>query len=381
MSAAGIIFANVHDNYIPELTASRTIGSVPFACRYRFIDFALSNMANSDITNINIITNINYLSLMDHIGSGKDWDLARRNGGIKILPPNVSSQSYNSQAADSTRLEALKSVTYLISRITDEYVVLSDCDVICNIDLRELIKYHEKSGADITLAAQKMELTVEAAQRSIIVKADEEGVLKDILTYPNHFKGEAEVCLNILVMRTEYLKKLVTDSIAHNYTSLTRDIILRRLRQIRGNSKFCVYRFDGPFAAITSLEDYYKYSMRLLSKNGVRQALFEEKNRPILTKIRNSTPTYYSEKSVVKNSLIADGCVIEGTVENSILFRGVRVGRNSVVKNTILMQDSICGENVSLNCVVTDKNVVVRDGVALAGIAEQPFYIAKGKML
>ena len=141
MSTAGIIFSNVHDNNIRELTSARTIASVPFGCRYRFIDFTLSNMVNSEIYNISVITNNNYLSLMDHIGSGKDWDLARRSGGIKMLPPNVTAY-YNTRGNTSSRLEALKSVNYSLSKIKDEFVVLSDCDVICNIDLNDIIEYH-----------------------------------------------------------------------------------------------------------------------------------------------------------------------------------------------------------------------------------------------
>ena len=175
MSVAGIIFSNVHDDNIRELTRARTIASVPFGCRYRFIDFTLSNMVNSDIHNISVITNNNYLSLMDHIGSGKDWDLARRSGGIKMLPPNVATFAYHSDSKSLSRLEALKGVVHSISKIKDEYVVLSDCDVICNIDLNDIIEYHAAEKADITLAVKKMVLTKETAKSNVILSSDEEG--------------------------------------------------------------------------------------------------------------------------------------------------------------------------------------------------------------
>lgn len=381
MSAAGIIFSNVHDNNIPELTKARTIASVPFGCRYRFIDFTLSNMVNSNINNISVITNSNYLSLMDHIGSGKDWDLARRNGGIKILPPNAAPTDYYGKREIPSRLEALKSVSHAIADITDEYAVLSDSDAVCNINIKDIISQHIKDEADITFAVKKMVMTPESARRNIIIAAGEDGLINNFLIYPKHFSGEAEVCLNILVMRTEYLKKMITDSIAQNFTSLTRDIILRSLRRERERVNYRVYRYDGYFAAISSLEAYYRHSMDLIGNESIMNSLFEIKSRPVFTKVRNSAPTYYSEGSNVKNSLIADGCVIEGTVENSILFRGVKIGSGSIVKNSILMQDSICGENVSLNCIISDKNVVIRDGIMLSGISAQPYYISKGKML
>ena len=377
MSAAGIIFSNVHDSHIPELTGARTIASVPFGCRYRFIDFTLSNMVNSNIYNINVITNNNYLSLLDHIGSGKDWDLDRRSGGIKMLPPNVAPYSYNGNSTGLSRLEALKAVNYSLAKIKDEYVVLSDCDVICNVDLNSMIKYHISSGADMTLAVKNMYLSREKAAYNVIAEADGDGRLTGLLSYPNDFEGEAEMLLNMIVMRTDYLRRLVLEAISRNYSSLTKDVISGNI----GTSNFRVYRYDGYFSTISSLSDYFKASMDLISNEEARRELLEAKNRPILTKVRNSEPTYYSGVSRVKNSLIADGCVIEGTVENSILFRGVKIGRDTTVRNSILMQDTVLGDGCYLNCVISDKNVIVRDGVVLSGAESQPYYIAKRKMI
>lgn len=377
MTAAGIIFSNIHDANLPELTRMRTTASVPFACRYRFIDFALSNMVNSNIYNISVITHYNYQSLMDHLGSGKDWDLARRSGGIKILPPNITAYANGSADLYTTRLEALKSVANSIARITDEYVVLSDCDVVCNIDFNDMIEAHIKHGADMTIAVKQMMLTQQQAQMSVIYESNEEGRITDILSYPSSFSGEAEVSLNIVVMKTEYLHKIILDSVAHGYTSLTREIIFKNLR----SSNYRVYRYDGYFANILSFADYFACSMELLKSKEARDSLFNVKKRPVLTKVRNSAPTYYCEDSSVKNSMVADGCVIHGKVENCILFRGVKIGRNTTVKNSIIMQDTQIGENVYLNCVIADKNVVIKDSRMLAGIDENPYYVPKGRML
>ena len=377
MSASGIIFSNIHDNNIPELTRLRTVASVPFACRYRFIDFTLSNMVNSNIYNISVITHYNYQSLMDHIGSGKDWDLARRSGGIKILPPYITAYANNANSLYQTRLQALKSVNYSISRITDDYVVMSDCDVICNVDFNDIIAYHQKTDADMTIAVKTVDLTPETAKINTIFSSDEEGRVTDVLAYPTNFSGTADISLNIVVMKTKYLQQVVLDAIAHDYNSLTRDVIARNLDRMN----YRVYKYEGYFACNSSFEEYYRNSMELLRDSAARDALFSVKNRPVYTKVRNSTPSYYSPTSTVKNSMIADGCVIEGTVENSIIFRGVKIGRNATVRNSIIMQDSIIGEGASLDCVITDKNAVITDKRRLSGADIQPYYISKGKKI
>lgn len=377
MSAAGIIFSNIHDNNIPELTRNRTMASVPFGCRYRLIDFALSNMVNSNINNVSVITHYNYQSLMDHIGSGKDWDLARRSGGIKMLTPFITAYANNFNTLYTTRLEALKSVNNSISKIVDDYVVLSDCDVICNVDLNDMIKYHIENDSDLTMAVKRVNLTKEQAKINVLVDSDITGRIVDVQAYPTSFSGEADINLNIMVMSRKYLQEIVLDAIAHNYTSLTKDIIQRSLKR----ANYHIYRYDGYFACITSSQDYYQSNMELLNNKNVRKQLFGVKNRPIYTKVRNSAPTYYSPEAKVKNSLIADGCEIYGEVENSIIFRGTKIGKGTVVKNCILFQDTYTGENVTLNCVISDKNVVIRDNKHLSGDETLPFYLAKGKMI
>ena len=377
MLTAGIIFSNIHDNNIPELTRNRTMASVPFGCRYRLIDFALSNMVNSNISNISVITHYNYQSLMDHLGSGKDWDLARRAGGIKILPPFITAYANHENSLYSTRLEALKSVNHSISKIPDDYVVLSDCDVICNIDLNDMIKNHIENDADITIAVKKVKLTKEQAKMNVLFDSDDNGRIVDVKAYPTNFAGEADINLNIMVMSRHYLQEIVLDAIAHNYNSLTKDIMLKNVNR----KNYRIYRYDGYFACITSSEDYYKSNMELINNKTVRQQLFGVKNRPIYTKVRNSAPTYYSPDAKIKNSLIADGCEIYGEVENSIIFRGTKIGKGTVVKNCILFQDTFTGENVKLNCVIADKNVVIRDNKNLSGDETLPFYLAKGKMI
>ncbi|MBR2474740.1 MAG: glucose-1-phosphate adenylyltransferase subunit GlgD [Clostridia bacterium] len=377
MNAAGIIFSNLHDNNITELTRQRTMASIPFACRYRLIDFALSNMVNSGITNINVIAHYNYHSLMDHIGTGKDWDLARRTGGIKILPPYITAYANVTNSLYNTRLEALKSVIHSIRHIREDLVVLSDCDVICNIDIDKLLKYHTDANADITMVVKSVDLDTNMSDCRVILESDENCQITDVYKETPNMKGKKDACLYIWVINKDLLISTVNDAIAHDYTSFSHDIIAKNI----GKLNMQVYHYTDYSATISSFNDYFATSMQLLENGDTRESLFGISDRPVFTKVRNSPPTKYANGSCVSNSLIADGCIIEGEVDNCILFRGVKIGRGAVVKNSILFQDTVVSNNVYLNCVVTDKNAVIRDGRVLSGHETMPIYVEKGRMI
>lgn len=375
MEVAGLIFSNTHNSSVPELTGGRTMASVPFGCRYRLVDFPLSNMVNSGITKIGIIAHNNYQSLMDHIGTGKDWDLARRSGGIKILPPFITTDGAGGAKLYTSRLEALMGVTNFISRCTEDYLVLSDCDGICNIDLSKVIDRHIEKGADITIVTRRITQGQDVADTSKVVISDDEDRILDVASY---IPGEQvdEISTNIMVVNRLFLLNVISDAAAHGYTEFYRDIIGARVQK----AKFYRYLYEGIYVQITSLVSYFQNSMKLLNPE-IRNGIFGNANASIYTKLRNSAPTRYAKDAKVTNCYVADGCVIEGTVENSILFRGVRVGKGTVVKNSILLQDTFTGNNVALNCVITDKNVVIRDGRMLSGHESMPFFIPKGSMV
>ncbi len=372
MTAVGLIFSNIHDTSIPELTRMRTIGSVPFGGRYRLIDFAISSMVNSGISKIGVVTHNNYQSLIDHLGNGKDWDLARRSGGLKILPPYIS--AYDNAAANkfyTSRLEALMGTMSFLSRCNEDYIVMSDCDVICNIDLNDVIESHAESGADITFVTKVGELTgVGETEHLTLIKADEKGNVVDVIS--DKYNDAYQLYINVMVMKRQYLLNVIENAISHGHHSFLHDIIMHNV----GKAKYRVYNYDGFYAHIGSMAGYFECSMKLL-ENDARDRLFGVRNRPVLTKVRNSAPTRYCEGAKVVNSVVAEGCVIEGTVENSIIFRGVRVGKGAVVKNSILFQDTYVCQGASLNCVITDKNVIIKDGRALSGHETMPFYIGK----
>ena len=378
MKAAGLIFSNIHDGAIPELTRIRTMASIPFGGRFRMVDFPLSAMVNAGITTVGIITHFNYQSLLDHIGNGKDWDLARRSGGIRILPPFIT--AYNAGAAGKlyeTRLEALMGVMNFLTHCKEEHIVLSDCDLVCSLDLKDLLAYHTAQSADVTVVTKEVAPDfVSYAEGGLhTVKTDIDSRVVELSRLAPERESAVSVSANIFVCRRAFLLDFLQNAQARGwknfYTSLSRYLLRARI---------FAYRFDGYLSVIDSLRAYYDTNMQMLDP-AVQRQLFDSKRHPVYTKVRNSAPTTYLGGAQVKNSLIADGCVIDGTVENCVLFRGVRVGSGCVVRNSILMQDTYLGDRVHLDCVITDKNVVVRDGRTLTGDATLPFFIGKGKMI
>lgn len=375
MKAAGLIFSNVHDASIPELTKPRTMASIPFGGRYRLIDFALSNMVNSDITTVGLITHNNYQSLLDHIGTGKDWDLARRSGGIRILPPFITSATRGDDKLYKTRLEALIGVKDYVENCGADHVIISDCNMICNIDFSDALDNHIANNADVTIITKLVntqELKFPLDKYIKIVDYNENGEIVDYVAYDKQ-QGELHINTNMMIIKRSYLLDLIDEADSRGYDSFSRDVIIKNL----GKHRFFAFEYDGYFNYIDSMQKYFFCSMKMLDTQK-RRLVFHVKNRPVYTKVRNSAPTRYTENAKVTNSIIADGCVIDGVVENSILFRGVRVGKGTVVKNSILMQNTYTGDDVYLNCVVTDKDVTIKDGKMLSGHETLPFFIGKG---
>lgn len=368
-SAIGVIFSNLHEENVPELVRRRTMASIPYGGRYRIIDFTLSNMVNSGITTVGLMASNNYRSLIDHLGSGKDWDLARKDGGIILLPPF----SEKHDKLYTTRLEALSSLTGFLNRRKEKYVVLTDCDCVAKFDISDIIAYHESKNADVTMVSHYGE--VEKKSDFILIDSDKADRVTDLKLAPHVKKGaKVNVYANVMVINRQFLLNLVEDSVIHGFTSFESDILVKQLASLK------IYRYDfkGYYAGIDSMSAYYKHNMELLDKE-VRDELFGA--RDIYTKVRDSAPSKYGKDAVVKNSLISDGCEIEGVVENSILFRGVKVSRGAVIRNSIVMQDNFIGANTSLDCVITDKNVVISDRKTLSGCSELPYFIQKGTRL
>ncbi len=378
MSTVAILFSNLHDQGIPELTSNRSAEAIPFAGRYRLVDFALSNLVNSNIYNVNLLTRYNYRSIMEHIGSGKEWDLARSSGGIKLLPPFMKGSSlFGENNLYTNRLEAIKSIRSTVSSFTEDYVIMADSNIICNIDIDDIIKYHKSTKADMTVVVKSFEMTKQNYRERVQIVPDKDGNIADIKRTSPDYEGECKIYMNISVFNRTYFQNVLNDAIAHNYHSMTFDVVRRNMK----NDRYKVYECKDYMMAVETLSDYYSASMDMLYKPEVRDAIFKNRARPVITRIVNSVPTYYGAGSRVKNSFIADGCKIHGAVENSIIFRGVIVGKGAVIRNSVVFKNAIIGENAFLNCCLADIRSVVSDSRILSGCEASPYYIAKNARL
>lgn len=369
--ALGIIFPNSYDSLVPEMTRERSVASIPFAGRYRMVDFILSGMVNGGMDNISLIVRKNYRSLLDHLGSGREWDLTRKRGGLNIIPPYAEREIklYNG------RVEALASIIGFLKDQKEKYVVMADANIALNFDFRAFIDAHVESGADVTVAYVKDSLkesdfVEDPFGEELCYTLDvEDGRVKEIRINSRE-EDERNYCLNIYIMSRELLIEAVEKAYIRGYACFERDILAPNLdtRDIRG------FEFDGYVARIRNLKSYFDENMKLLDEKNL-QALFG--GNQIYTKIRDDFPTRYISGAKAKNVMVADGCIIEGEVENSILFRGVKVAKGAKVKNCVLMQDTVVEENASVEYVISDKKVTITEGKEMKGTDALPVYIAK----
>ena len=305
-----IVFASDNETKLNELTIHRTTASLPFCGRYRFIDFTLSNLVNSNITTIGIVTRSNYSSLTDHLRMGRDWDLNRKNSGIAIFSPYSSNTS---RSMFKGKIEAMYGILDYMERASEEYVIVTNSNIASNIDFEDVYKQHVSNGADITMLTYTSHPT---SSKRVIVDKDFTGKVTGVRLTSNASEEQCEVGLNIYLIKKNLLMSLITDSYERGNLDFEKNIIQQKADTL---SIYC-YHVDGYAAIIDDVKSYYTESMRILEP-AVRNDLFYRYGK-IFTKVKDSVPTRYRESAEVKNSLIADGCDIAGKVENSILFRG-----------------------------------------------------------
>lgn len=370
MTTMGIIFANIYDSSLGELTNKRTMASLPYGGRYRQIDFSLSNMTNSGIRHIGIITKYNYQSLMNHVGSGQEWDLELGEDGLEFLTPFAA----NHNGSYRGKLEALHSAKSFLEYAKEEYVVLADSGVLCAIDLREVVEAHAASGADVTVVV-KEGIANGTKQLDLAVKADKNGKVTDLAV---DYCADASylASMGIFVIKREFLMREVDEAIAHNRYRFERDLVLHGYAE--HGYKVNAYRFGGVALFNESTAEFFRNSLALLDPD-IRHGLFNRSNRTIYTRVRDEVPSYYGEASEIDDCIVADGCTLEGRATNSVLFRGVKLGKNAAIRDCIIMQDTVIGEGAELECVILDKNVVVRPGAKLRGTKEHPLVFKRGE--
>ncbi len=371
-NALGIIFPNSYDSLVPELVGLRLMASIPFAGRYRIIDFILSSMVNCGIDNVSMIVRQNYHSLIDHLGAGREWDLVRKKGGLNIIPPysEKNIKVYNG------RVEALASILSFLKRQKEKYVVMSDANIAVNFDFNALLSAHIESGADVTIAYTEDRIPQGLLQSNDIrdmyyTFTIDNGRIRKI--YMNSQEpGIQNLSMNIYVLNREQLIDQINRAYVRGYTHFERDVLAPQLEKFNIRA----FKYEGYCARISDMKSYFNENMKLLKDENL-EALFG--GNQIYTKIRDDNPTRYINGSRAKNVLVADGCVIEGDVENSILFRGVKVAKGAKVRNSILMQDTVVSENADVEYVITDKNVWIGDGKELKGNDSFPVYVAKNR--
>ena len=371
-NALGIIFPNSYDGLIPELVTERLMASIPFAGRYRMVDFILSSMVNCGIDNVSLIVRKNYHSLMDHLGSGREWDLTRKYGGLNIVPPFAS----NTVKVYNGRIEALASILDMLKDAREKYVVMSDANLAVNFDFTAMLEQHIESGADVTIAYKKQEIPVGMKKPIDITKdlyytfeLDDDGRIRQLRINPED-EGVQNLSMNIYIIEREFLVHMISEAYSKGMVYFDRDLLAPNLERLNVRG----FEFNGYLARISDIKSYFDENMKLLKDENL-DGLFG--GNPIYTKIRDDNPTRYIQGSKAKNIMSADGCIIEGEVENSILFRGVRIAKGAKVKNCVLMQDTIVGEGANVEYVITDKNVTISAGKEIKGADSFPVYVAK----
>lgn len=368
----GIIYTGDSNISLRELTLRRSVAALPFGGRYRVIDFTLSNMINSGIINVGIITQNNYHSLMDHLDSGKQWDLDRKSGGLFILPPYVSPDNTGWYRGE---VDAYHSNMSYIRRSPQKTVILSGSSMVCNLKYDDAMEFHRDNKADITVIyKQESKATKEELARHTLIRTNEDNRIWDVEIKPAAPLSD-KICMEMYIMDKKLFEYLVEECSARGQYDFNKDVLIKNKDKLR----IFGYPYLGYLARLDSIQSYFKHKSELLNQDNFNE-LFQH-DGPIYTKVKDEVPAKYGDNAKTANSLVADGCVIEGEVENCILFRGVKVAKGAIVKNSIIMQDTEIQDKAVIENVILDKEVIVRKGKHLIGQETYPMVIRKSAVI
>lgn len=363
----GLINLEHEHHFFHELTYFRSGASIPFAGRYRLIDFPLSNMRNSDVNEIAIFTSNKYRSLMDHLRTGANWGLGKAHGGLFILPPDWNDPSDISKGD----LRFFHNNRDYFRRGKSDYVLVSGSQFVTNTDYLQAFQSHLDNQADVTLITKTVDALLPEHAHSFRIVADEQGHVHQIT---NDLQNK---CLftGVYIINKSLLENLVEQCIAHNQTNLFADGIKGRLANLHVNH----FENEGYGIFINTIESYFRHNMAMLSPKNYKTLFF--KKPFIQTKIGSQPPTKFHDQAEVERSILSNGCMIEGGVKNSILFRGVTIEEGAAVKNSIILKDCYIEEGVYLENVILDKGVRVTANQQLIGSKEKPYVIAKSQVI
>ena len=364
----GIILTGGKNNRLKDISEIRSISAVPVGGKYRAIDFVLSNMVNSGIINIGIPTQYSFRSLIDHLGSGKEWDLDRKNNGLFVFPPYLSGD--DSGWYKCTADAMYNNLTFL-ERSDEEYVVIAPGNCVYKMVFDDLLDYHINKNADITIVYREM-YDFQPEELSLLgtLETDDDGRIINLEEKTSHPKTNLG-SMGIYIIKRELLISLLEECAAHGNYDFIKDVLIKKLDSL----KIYGYKFKGYWRNLSTIQLYYRCNMEILDPE-IRRELFIE-NGKIYTKVKDEVPAKYNHEAEVKNSIVGDGCIIEGTIENSVIFRGVTVKKGAVVKDSIVMQGSVIEEDSSIQNAILDKNVVLTPGKNIKGESNWPVTIGK----
>jgi len=374
MEVMGLCFSdhNFEDAYDDNFSGNRTLSIVHFCGRYRLIDFALSNLINSGVHYVGIVAHSRYQSLLKYIGRGKSWDLSRKGGdGVTVLTPQTVDEKlpYFGGSGDG-----MDNVLEYIRSSRKDYVIITASNILYNIDYNDVIEEYEKSRADIIAVYTKKIPDPTARKRSLIYKEEDGRIFGVRGGIPEN--TEVNLSLNTFVMRTTTLLQLLSAEVPRNMHQFISNVIIPAIPTL----KVTGYEYKGYSAHICSSDTFFKHNMEMLS-SGNRESLFSNEGRLVFTRTHDSLPTKYGSGAAVSNSIVADGCTIEGSVENCTVFRNVRIMPGAVVKNCILQEGVIVGEDANLEWIILDSGVIITKKRILMGYETHPVYIPQKKII
>ncbi len=362
----GIILAYSASPELRELVSARTTASLPFCGRYRVIDFSLSSLRNAGIFDVGVIMQKDYQSLLNHLGSGKPWDMSRRVGGLQILPPFGLPGNHSGQYSGT--IEALNAVSAYIKDIPQNNIVLMNADICANIDIDAAIAQFEGSNEPVTAICAEY-ASVGPHNRYVL---DEQGKAVKIIFDRESDDPDSLPSLGGYIIRKDVLLSYMDKCKASNVYRFHKDAISMYLND---GGKMNIYIHKGYSSTISSVEAYYRSNMDMLNPE-TRKTLFIP-DRPVRTKCHEEVSTYYGENAVSRWSLVADNCIIEGEIENCVVFSGVRIAPGAKLKNCIVMHNCTIPEGCALDCVIVDKNVSFPEGTVLTGTPSLPVVVPK----
>ena len=369
MRAVGIILAGGNNSRMKELSRKRAVGAMPIAGSYRAIDFALSNMANSHIQKVAILTQYNARSLNEHLSSSKWWDFGRKQGGLYVFTPTITAENSNWYRGTA---DALYQNLHFLKRSHEPYVVLASGDGIYKLDYNKILEYHIQKRADITVVCKEMP-EGEDLSRFGQVKADDDGRIRGYEEKPM-IETSRNVSCGIYVIRRRLLIELIERAAEEDRYDLVKDILIR----YKDIKRIYAYQLETYWNNISSVEAYYRTNMDFLNKD-VRKILTQEPF--IASKPSDDPPAKYNPTAEVTNTLVGTGSIIDGNVKNSVLFRKVFVGEGATVENSVIMKSSYIGKGCVIKNAIIDKEVVISDNKEVIGTEEEPIVIGKGQVI